>query len=258
LAASKFYERAEVIHEVAEAKRSRICHDLIADLLRRGLGNEVSKLLDVGCGDGSFAARFKQCCRVTGVDVSQYAVELANKAGIDARRVDISHEALPFEDGSFDLVYMGDIIEHLLNPDFAIGEVFRVTRPHGFLVLSTPNLASWLNRLLLLVGMQPMFTEVSTVRSFGRPGRQAFSPVGHLRLFTYRALREFLAFHGFNIIETQGASHKELPRILKQGDEIVSGIPSLSSIIIVVAQKSGQRINCGSISCASSKLASNI
>lgn len=239
MATSKFYERAEVIHEVAEAKRSRICHDLIAGLMKGGSGSEVSKLLDVGCGDGSFAARFKQYCRVTGVDVSQCAVELANKAGIDARRVDISREVLPFEDGFFDLVYMGDIIEHLLNPDFAISEVFRVTRPCGFLILSTPNLASWLNRLLLLVGMQPMFTEVSTVRGFGRPGWRVFSVVGHLRLFTYRALKEFLAFHGFNIIETKGAPHEELPRILKQGDEVISRIPKLSSIIIVVTQKSG-------------------
>jgi SAM-dependent methyltransferase len=238
LEAGDFYERAEVIHEVVEAKRSEISYNVISDLAARNVSCKKGSLLDIGCGDGSFVARFKRRCEVIGIDVSQRAVALAKRTGIDARRVDISCEVLPFEDQYFDVVYMGDIIEHLLNPDFAITEVFRVTRSKGFLVLSTPNLASWLNRLLLLFGMQPLFSEVSTVRHFGRHGRRDFTPVGHLRLFTCNALKEFLTYYGFTITRLEGAPHEGLPVFLKQSDNIISRIPSLASIIIVAAQKS--------------------
>jgi 2-polyprenyl-3-methyl-5-hydroxy-6-metoxy-1,4-benzoquinol methylase len=87
---------------------------------------------------------------------------------MNAYELDVSSERLPFQDGYFDVVYMGDVIEHLTNPDFAINEVARVIKTNGFLVLSTPNLACWLNRLLLLLGMQPLFSEVSTAKTFGR------------------------------------------------------------------------------------------
>lgn len=233
-----FYERAEVIHEVVEAKRSEVCYKLLVELITKKVNNVAEKrLLDIGCGDGSFAVRLRKYSRVFGIDISQKAVDLAREAGLDAYRADVSHEKLPFDSEYLDLAYMGDVIEHLLNPDSAVCEVLRVLRRGGFLVLSTPNLASWLNRLLLFVGLQPRYSEVSTVKQFGRFGRQDFTPVGHLRLFTYRALRQFLTFHGFNIVEVEGVASEGLPKALSQIDLVASRIPSLASSIIVVAQK---------------------
>jgi len=163
-----FYERTEVIHELIEAKRSEICYNLIIDLITNKINRRGrKKILDIGCGDGSFIIKFKKYCELFGVDISSKANKIAKEAGVDAYKVDVSCEKLPFEDESFDIVYMGDVIEHLLNPDFAINEVARVIKSNGFLVLSTPNLASWLNRLLLLLGMQPRFSEVSRVTLFG-------------------------------------------------------------------------------------------
>lgn len=48
-------------------------------------------------------------------------------------------------------------------------------------MLSTPNLAAWYNRALLLAGVQPVFSEVSLRAIHGRPGTEV---VGHLRLYT--------------------------------------------------------------------------
>lgn len=235
-----FYQRPEVLHEVAEAKRSKICYNLMIDLITNKMTNrEKKRILDIGCGDGSFIVKFKNCCETYGVDISEEAARMAKEAGINAYVADVSCEKLPFEDGYFDIVYMGDIIEHLVNPDFAITEVARVTKSDSFLVLSTPNLASWLNRLLLLLGMQPMFSEVSTVKMFGRGSRSyKFHPVGHLRLFTYKALKEFLAYYHFNIVKVVGAPYEGLPKILSQIDTFFSKIPSLSSIATVTARKS--------------------
>ena len=73
-------------------------------------------------------------------------------------------------------------------------------------MLSTPNLAAWYNRALLLAGVQPVFSEVSLRAIHGRPGREV---VGHLRLYTARALREFVAASGFEVVRLRG---RALPR----------------------------------------------
>jgi 2-polyprenyl-3-methyl-5-hydroxy-6-metoxy-1,4-benzoquinol methylase len=237
-----FFEIKEAIHEVVEDARSKICYSLILDLM----SNEIAtggknRILDIGCGDGSFITKFRKHCETFGVDISQNAIIRAKEAGINAYEVDVSSQKLPFRDRYFDIIYMGDVIEHLINPDYAIKEVIRALRLNGFLVLSTPNLASWVNRLLLLIGMQPLFAEVSTVGTFGRGARSSrFCPVGHLRLFTYKALREFLTYYQFNITKVSGAPYENLPKVLGNMDRILSRIPSLSSIIILACQKQNE------------------
>jgi SAM-dependent methyltransferase len=229
-----FYEREEVTHEVVESERSESCGKLIRDYLATIRTCQATNMLDLGCGDGSVISKFGTTAHVYGIDISEQAVKKARMAGVESFRVDISSEKLPFQDAFFDIVYFGDVIEHLTDPDFAIAEVHRVLKASGVLLLSTPNLASWLNRLLLFVGYQPLFSEVSTKKIFGRKGS---IPVGHLRLFTFRALKEFLAFHGFHIIESRGAAFEKLPRFASCFDKMFSAFPSLSSVIIVRAQR---------------------
>jgi SAM-dependent methyltransferase len=126
---------------------------------------------------------------------------------VPAHRLDgIQYVAAPaetlsrsFPEGAFDLVLLIDVIEHLYDPDRVLDEVRAVLKPSGVLALVTPNLASWLNRLLLVGGYMPLDTEVSTRRIFGRPGPRDGPPAGHIRVFTLRALHEFLRFHGFRV-----------------------------------------------------------
>lgn len=234
-----FYERIEVVHEVAEARRSKMCRDLILELVTNRLKHqEIRRILDVGCGDGSLIANLSDRDDLFGVDISRKAVDLARQAGIDARLADVSCEKLPFEDGFFDIVYMGDVIEHLVNPDFAMEEVSRVLKPERYLVVSTPNLGSWLNRLLLLAGYQPRFTEVSAIRHFGGMKRQDLVPVGHLRIFTYKALREFLLYHGFTILQARGSASEGLPNLAEKTDLLMSRLPSLASTLVFLAKTS--------------------
>ena len=118
------------------------------------------------------------------------------------RYVVASAEALSetFPAASFDLVLLIDVIEHLYDPDHVMDEVRRLLRPGGVLALVTPNLASWLNRALLAAGRQPLDAEVSTRAVFGRPGPRGAPPAGHIRVFTRRALREFLRYHRFELV----------------------------------------------------------
>ena len=149
-------------------------------------------------------------------------------------RASVSGGSLPVADGAADVVIMSELIEHLVDPDGAVAEARRILRPGGSLLLSTPNLAAWYNRGLLAFGIQPIFSEVSLRGVFGRPGRVV---AGHLRLFTRRALTEFLTASGFCCVTVTGARYHDVPRPLAPLDRAFCRWPSAASILLVHARK---------------------
>jgi SAM-dependent methyltransferase len=146
----------------------------------------------------------------------------------------VAAPGLPVADGTADVVIMSELIEHLVDPDGAVAEVRRVLRPGGSLLLSTPNLAAWYNRGLLALGIQPIFSEVSLRGVFGRPGSVV---AGHLRLFTLRALTEFMTGSGFRCVTVAGARFHGVPRPLGPLDRAFCRWPSAASILLVHARK---------------------
>ena len=117
----------------------------------------------------------------------------------------------------------------------------------GHLVLSTPNLCAWFNRLLVRpLGVQPIFYETSTESSLVGAGvlrrfKRGEHPVGHVRLFTLRALSDLLGRAGFSIVEARGAVFdKGLPPRLLAGLTAPSrSRPSLASLLVVLARRTG-------------------
>ena len=100
-------------------------------------------VLDAGCGVGYGIGILASCGAksITGIDVSAEAVEEAT-AGFGAQAeavVEGTLAELPFDDASFDLVLCFEVIEHLEDADKALGELRRVLRPDGVLIVSTPN-----------------------------------------------------------------------------------------------------------------------
>ncbi|GAA3835269.1 hypothetical protein GCM10023083_79330 [Streptomyces phyllanthi] len=139
-----------------------------------------------------------------------------------------------FGSATADAVLFSEVIEHLVDPDDALDELRRVLRPGGHLMLSTPNLAAWYNRALLLAGVQPVFSEVSLRAIHGRPGREV---VGHLRLYTARALREFVTAAGFEVVRLRGAPFHGVPRPLRPLDRLACAVPSAASILLLHARR---------------------
>jgi len=215
--------------------RARRQAQMLAEVLRGSAGPAV--IVDVGCGDGSalaIAAGHNPGHRFAGVDWSGDALRRAHALGLTVLRAAVTAPGLPVADGAADVVIMSELIEHLVDPDGAIAEVRRVLRPGGSLLLSTPNLAAWYNRGLLAVGIQPVFSEVSLRGVFGRPGRVV---AGHLRLFTRRALTEFLTASGFRCVTVAGARYHDVPRPLGPLDRAFCRWPSAASILLVHARK---------------------
>lgn len=208
--------------------------------------NDVSRVLDIGCGDGSFCLTLKRKLKtheVMGVDISEEAIKLATGKGIAAYRLNVSEEKFPFEDDFFDGIFCGEIIEHVYDTDHLLDEIFRVLRKKGKCILTTPNLASWYNRIFLLLGYQPLFTEVSLKHGVGHPF-DWWLGAGHIRLFTLRALTKLVKIHNFKIdsiigfgINTNIGLGKRWKTLASITNKLFGKMPSLCSDIMLVLSK---------------------
>jgi SAM-dependent methyltransferase len=104
------------------------------------------RVLDAGCGVGygSVLLSAAGAAQVTGVDISEAAVEqsarsAAGSAAASASFVVGDLAALPFAEDSFDVVVCFETIEHVLDQERALDELRRVLAPNGLLAISSPN-----------------------------------------------------------------------------------------------------------------------
>lgn len=105
-------------------------------------------VLDIGCNDGSLVKAFSsQHCTVYGCDVSQEALAKAPpEISSFLSLLDVTRDALPFDDEAFDLVAMVDVIEHFSEFEWILSEVHRVLKKDGCVYISTPSpLSSFLS-----------------------------------------------------------------------------------------------------------------
>jgi len=209
---------------------------------------EFERILDVGCGDGNFSMLMGEACRakeVYGIEISEKGVEMARKNGVKCYRLDVDEEDFPFEENFFDAVTALELIEHLFDPDHFLEEVYRVLKPKGIFVLSTPNLASIHNRVALLFGYQPFPMGVSARLNIGRvyePDYEHAQSLDHIRIFTLRSLKELLKIHGFKISEVKG-SCAQLPKnmrfrgLFKSADKLFAKFSGLSYRVVIACKK---------------------
>jgi SAM-dependent methyltransferase len=247
-----FYEQhyGVMVHDA----RTHLAISMLAPLLKQRPMRPL-RMLDIGCGDMSSISRIvaglqaaglgqENAFQLHGWDCSRAAVAAAGRKGLHAEVRDITApEENPPDAASYDVIFFLEVLEHLVDTDAAMKNIHALLKPDGLLVLSTPNLAAWYNRLLLFMGFQPHCTEVSEApyrfgcqfvgRCLGEKPGVTEVAAGHLRVFTWRALREFLDYHAFDILAARGvANHRNdlLGRLLCRLST------SLSGDIILVAR----------------------
>jgi 2-polyprenyl-3-methyl-5-hydroxy-6-metoxy-1,4-benzoquinol methylase len=147
------------------------------------------KILDIGCADGEFLTPFlKKDFGCYGLEAIETAIKDSRRKGIKVVRGSFL-EKFPFNDSTFDIIFAGEVIEHTFDDDYFLNEVHRVLKRKGLLVLTTPNLVSLGNRLLMLIGKLPRF---------------AYAPF-HYRIYTPQLLKSKLQDSSFKIIKFESS-----------------------------------------------------
>ena len=156
--------------------------------LRAGI-SAGDRVLDLGCGEGHFIGPLTEAgAVVTAADVAQAALARARRRHPAAVFAHVPFDGeLPFADGSFDVVWASEVIEHVADTARWLSEVRRVLAPRGRVLITTPSHG----RLrLALTGIEP-FSE----------------PLGdHLHLYTRRSLRTLLGEFGFAAVRVRTAA----------------------------------------------------
>ena len=177
-----------------------------SDLRRRFLLAHVApgdQVLDLGCGAGEFSTALGGAGALPiAVDVAAEALRRARERipGLDAR-LWAPGEPLPLEDASVDVVWAGEVIEHVVDVAPWLSEVRRVLRPRGTLLLTTPDSGPL---TLLALALSP--------RRFAAH----FEPRSdHVRFFSRATLRELLDDLGFDVADLRSRRSTILARAVR-------------------------------------------
>lgn len=167
------------------------------------------RVLDLGAGDGAFAAELTAAgCEVMAVDVAEEALRRARARvpGLDARLAD-DGGPLPLDEDAVDVVWAGEVLEHVADVAGLLAEVRRVLRWGGRLLVTTPYHG-------------PAALAALALRGRGAVDEHFDPRADHLRFFTARTLRAMLADAGFAEV----------------GIEAVGGVPLLRAALHAIAR----------------------
>ena len=115
------------------------------DRVVSGILEKNDRLLDYGCGPGTFSLRASRLCReVVGADISESFVESARRLSKEDNysNVGFFHVdklAVQFEPESFDAILFTDVIHHLEDIDEVLAQAFRFLKPRGKVLIYEPN-----------------------------------------------------------------------------------------------------------------------
>lgn len=182
---------------------------------------ENKSVLEVGCGAGIISLELAKTARkVVGIDVTETALDFGRKLAdllgyshVEFKKGDA--ENLEFEDASFDIIVCSEVLEHLLNPEEAISEFYRVLKANGILLLTTPCATTPSEKFTdfarifikrIQVEKEQQFDK-KTYRAMKKKGMDV-SPEKYYRIhrrFGYRDLVKMFELSGFKVLDSKGA-----------------------------------------------------
>jgi ubiquinone/menaquinone biosynthesis C-methylase UbiE len=158
-------------------------------------------VLDLGGRDGTLTKYFCANNNVTIGDIDKSALDYATKNYNLNTKITNLNESLPFEDNSFDVVVMAEVLEHLPYPKITLSEVNRILKPNGKFIGNLPLAYHLKDRIQILRGRKLLISGDPT----------------HLQFFSYEDIKKLLSsFFEINEIE-----------ILKGGKKKATMLPKL-------------------------------
>jgi methionine biosynthesis protein MetW len=121
----------------------RVDLDIIRQWIRPG-----SRVLDLGCGDGTLLAGLAQDCRIEGygLEIDQHKIALCLERGVNVIEQDLDRGLGNFQSNSFDTVIMTQTLQAVRYPHLVLDEMLRIGRQ---CIITFPNFGNWHCRLYL-------------------------------------------------------------------------------------------------------------
>lgn len=232
-------------HSQKIIKENNFTYRLLLKTLNPLIRADQKKILDIGCGAGTICFYLAgKGHLITGVDISKKAVTKCLKSAKDMGLKNTEFFVMNFPEEKilnkkYDLVILTEVIEHLDNDILALKEIYKLLKPQGKLVLSTPSINAPLTRLRL-------------TKNFDKR-------VGHLRRYELEQLKKILKEQGFKVLKirkTEGILRNflfvnpyagKLVRIINHiGSDFVTFLDNISlrlfgeSNYIIVAEKTAK------------------
>jgi len=151
-----------------------------------------STVLEVGCGEGRFAASIPGVIETWGIEPDPRAARLASTrlSHVLSTTFEQAKEVLPKK--YFDVIVCNDVIEHMADHDRFLEDAKALLSAGGALVASIPNVRFYRNLFELIVARDWEYRDTGILDRT------------HLRFFTERSLRRTLAQHGYRIEKFHG------------------------------------------------------
>lgn len=114
-----------------------------------------TRVLDLGCGDGSFLAHLKQAKHISdcGLEIDANNIDLCLQAGVNVIEQDLNKGLSNFQTDSFDTVLLAQTLQTVNRPDILVEEMLRIGKN---CIITFPNFAYWRHRIFLLTrGFMP-------------------------------------------------------------------------------------------------------
>lgn len=161
------------------------------------------------------------------------------QCGVHILQVDVDRCSIPFASNTFDTIFLTETIEHLFNPYLVLEESYRVLKPLGLLLISTPNLSSLRKRIHFVQGKSILpYSREDIGTALYSDGRNEYR--GHVREYTASELKLLLQQSGFEIIDRFFFMFP-LPQVATIRERIVRLLarlsPTLQDQIVICASK---------------------
>lgn len=125
-------------------------------LLQSGLSGKAC--LDIGPGTGRWLTFMKEngASWLGGVDISSEVLTRCADLCDQTQKCNLEMEALSLSDNSVDVVIAIEVLEHLRDPSMFVSEIVRVSKPGGLVLMTMPNITSFISRIRLMFGLLPV------------------------------------------------------------------------------------------------------
>jgi len=220
------------------------------DLLRRHVDLEGKRILDIGCGVGAFVQRLGEFSSdIHGTDVDRESVRRGAEALPNLALALGEH--MPFKSGSFDVILLHEVLEHVDNDIETLREARRLLAPGGRIVIFCPNRFYPFETHGIFLGKRYIFGNVPLVNWLPDAVRNRLVP--HARTYTKGRLRRVYrraglrplvhtyVFPGFDhVMARRKIVGKALRGVLYPFENTGLRIFGLSHFVVLVDETPGQ------------------